>query len=563
MRETETDDWEEAVITGPGGTVRGKNKNLFNLVKTDDSQHHCRLNELEVEKSTEPIMYIEDCKAYIVNIPRERYSEPAIQAAMDVEMQRWKEYGTYREIYDRGQKTISTRWVITEKKNGFKARLVVRGFEEVEEIGQADSPTGDKATLRFVLALAASENWKLQSIDIKSAYLQADTLDREVFVRPPKELKRPGLIWQLDKPAYGLIDSAKNWYCSISNFLTSLGCKRCIYDKALFSYSLNNKLCGIVLMHVDDFIFCGSQRFLNEVLKPLKVKYDISKHEQETFKYIGIDIVQTDSEIILDQKQYIQCVEPVIVKATRQQCAEERLTKEEQTQYLSLLGKISWLAQITRPDLKFDVYQYARHNKNTTIQNLLDLNGVVSKVYNQQRSMCFKKLDKNKPWKLAVYADASFANLDNKVNSARGYIVLLCDGERACILTWNANKVSRVVTSVLESETLALRDGIRHAELLRTVICTVKYGSDCDKGVLPIIGFTDSDQLWKSVHSTKRCKDVALHRDICVIQEKITEGILSEMQHVRSEDQIADCLTKKGASPKKLALLVETGVWKV
>ena len=564
MRDEEEDDWEEATVIGPAGKVGGKNQNLFNMVKSDDTLHLCHLDQMQTEILNETIsMYIEENISFAVNIPKDRYNEPKIKEAMEAEMQRWKDYGTYREIYDRGQKTISTRWVITEKKEGFKARLVVRGFEEIEEVGQADSPTGDKATLRLVLTLAASENWKLQSIDIKSAYLQADKLDRDVFVRPPKELKRPGLIWALDKPAYGLIDSARNWYSSISSFLISQGCKRCIYDKALFFYSVGNKLCGLIMMHVDDFIFCGSVKFLNDILKPLKAKYDISKHETEIFKYIGIEILQTNAGIVLDQKQYLQCVQPVKVNATRQHEAGERLNKEEQTQYLSLLGKISWLAQITRPDLKFDVYQYAKHNKSTTVQNLLDLNGVVSKANNQQKSMYFNKLDKSKPWKIAVYADASFANLDNKVNSARGYIVLLGDGQRACILTWNANKVSRVVTSTLESETLALRDGIRHAELLRTILCAVKYNEECDKGVLPIIGFTDSDQLWKSVHSSKRCKDVALHRDICVLQEKIKEGILSELRHVGTNEQIADCLTKKGAHPKKLAVLIETGLWTI
>ena len=76
----------------------------------------------------------------------------------------------------------------------------------------------------------------------------------------------------------------------------------------------------------------------------------------------------------MDQSKYNECVKPVYIKASRQQEAEEKLTKDEQTQYLSLLGKISWLAQITRPDLKYDVYQYARHNKNPTVQNLMDLN---------------------------------------------------------------------------------------------------------------------------------------------------------------------------------------------
>ena len=66
-------------------------------------------------------------------------------------------------VEDKGQKLISTRWVITEKEYPDvevkpKSRLVIRGFEENEDI-QADSPTASKTTLRIVLALAANYDW--------------------------------------------------------------------------------------------------------------------------------------------------------------------------------------------------------------------------------------------------------------------------------------------------------------------------------------------------------------------------------------------------------------------
>ena len=325
----------------------------------------------------------------------------------------------------------------------------------------------------------------------------------------------------------------------------------------MFYYHNNNKLCGIILLHVDDFVFAGNQKFQTNVIKPLLDKYVISKHEQSSFKYIGIDINQSKSGIILDQKDYTQCVKTVDISASRKQQSQEPLSQEEHTQYLSLLGKLSWLSQITRPDLKFDVYQFSRYNKHPTVQNLRDLNGVVSKL-NTQKEIHFPRLDPKEPWKIIVYADASFANLDNKVNSARGYIVLLCAADKACILKWNANKITRVVTSTLEAETLALRDGIRHAELLRSIIIQLLYDSDT-KQVLPIIAFTDSNQLQKSVYSTKHVKDHGLRRDICLIQEKLASSIISEVRWVKTSEQIADCLTKKGVDTRKLDMLLETG----
>ena len=49
------------------------------------------------------------------------------------------------EVHDKkGQKTISTRWVVSERDNpnnskNVKARLVILGFEEDEQL-QVDSP---------------------------------------------------------------------------------------------------------------------------------------------------------------------------------------------------------------------------------------------------------------------------------------------------------------------------------------------------------------------------------------------------------------------------------------
>ena len=66
-------------------------------------------------------------------------------------------------VEDKGQKLISTRWVIAEKEYPDeeakpKARLVIKGFEENEDI-QHDAQTASKKALRIVLALASNNDW--------------------------------------------------------------------------------------------------------------------------------------------------------------------------------------------------------------------------------------------------------------------------------------------------------------------------------------------------------------------------------------------------------------------
>ena len=74
------------------------------------------------------------------------YEEPEIKDAMKAELDSWKKYGVFNEFSDSGQKTVSTRWVVTKKGHGYKARLVIRGFEE-GLLEHVDSPTSGKCSV--------------------------------------------------------------------------------------------------------------------------------------------------------------------------------------------------------------------------------------------------------------------------------------------------------------------------------------------------------------------------------------------------------------------------------
>ena len=79
-----------------------------------------------------------------------------------------------------------------------KARLVARGFEEQDEI-QADSPTARNETLRIFLAITSSLSWQCKTPDIKAAFLQGQEINREVYLKPPKEADAVGCVWRLKK----------------------------------------------------------------------------------------------------------------------------------------------------------------------------------------------------------------------------------------------------------------------------------------------------------------------------------------------------------------------------
>ena len=135
-----------------------------------------------------------------------------VLSAKKKELDNWKRYNVYTEVPDTGQQCVSVRWVITEKKGKdrpvIKARLVARGFEEenLNDI-RKNSPTCSKENLRIVLAIISSHQWQASSLDVKSAFLQGNQIDRDLYLKPPKEADT-GNLWKLKTTVCGLSDAS-------------------------------------------------------------------------------------------------------------------------------------------------------------------------------------------------------------------------------------------------------------------------------------------------------------------------------------------------------------------
>ncbi|VDI46237.1 Hypothetical predicted protein [Mytilus galloprovincialis] len=109
------------------------------------------------------------------------------------ELENWKRNHVYQEVEDYGQSYVITRWVYTIKEADNeihrKARLVAKGFEEdyLDEI-QKNSPTCDKQSLRLILSIIMQKKWSINSIAIKTTFLQGEKMQRQVHLRPLKKL---------------------------------------------------------------------------------------------------------------------------------------------------------------------------------------------------------------------------------------------------------------------------------------------------------------------------------------------------------------------------------------
>ena len=176
----------------------------------------------------------------------------------------------YDEVIDQGQRHISLCWIVTPKlDNGIwktKAELVAGGFEETENNFRTDSPMCLKGRLMVALKIAASKCWTFTSIDMKAAFLQGKLLDRKVFLKPPKQAGANGKLLVLKKAVYGLTDdTSRVWYLQVVDELNKLNANISSYDQALFFWHKNGELHGILVVHVNDFLWSGSSEFVSQM----------------------------------------------------------------------------------------------------------------------------------------------------------------------------------------------------------------------------------------------------------------------------------------------------------
>merc|ERR1711867_5586 len=252
-----------------------------NKVRRDLQNDVIGAKYLQVEKS----VYLMDYEIFTLEVPVKEHGKPEIVEAKNNEIENLKTYETFEEFMDEGQETIGSRWIITEKqkhdgqKQDYKAILVAKGFQEIDQ-PQSDSPTAAEESFKLLMALAANQNFKIVSMDRRAAFLQAKKLDREVFVRPPDDIKKEGVVWKLLKPLYGLDDASRKFYLKVKETLQELRLKTLPGDDAFYYKHKNGKLMGLILSHVDDFTIAGDTDFVKRIVTGIKERFTVSKVEE-------------------------------------------------------------------------------------------------------------------------------------------------------------------------------------------------------------------------------------------------------------------------------------------
>ena len=227
-------------------------------------------------------------------------------------------------------RTLTARMILKWSKHPdgsprAKARLIVRGYNDPDALaGQVATsrPTTTRLSRSFILSLAANMSWSTWTADVSAAFLQGRPQSRKLWVKLPAEsLQLLGADEDtrmlLLKPCYGQIDAPRGWYLEAVDRLLRAGlrqhpldpCCFLVYETDSSSYDTDDpihqevsslgddKLVGMVIMHVDDMLGSGcpkSPRY-QEVIQHLKGNFSFREWKQDLLKleYCGCEIAST------------------------------------------------------------------------------------------------------------------------------------------------------------------------------------------------------------------------------------------------------------------------------
>ena len=81
------------------------------------------------------------------------------------------------------------------------------------------------------------------------------------------------------------------------------------YDPGLLMYQYRGTLHGLLVAHVDDFLWGESHVFVETVIQSLQKIFEIGSVNKKAFRYLGLDLEEGDSNIVISQSSYVDSME--------------------------------------------------------------------------------------------------------------------------------------------------------------------------------------------------------------------------------------------------------------
>nr|GEW47634.1 retrotransposon protein, putative, Ty1-copia subclass [Tanacetum cinerariifolium] len=303
----------------------------------------------------------------------------------------YQEAVAYEDNHQTEQKLVTYKWLLKIKegiegvqKPRYKVRLVARGFTQRASIdyNKVFSPVVRHTSIQVILALTACKDFKLEQLDVKTAFLHGN-LEEVVYMRQPLGYEQGNKVCLLKKSLYGLKQSPRQWYKRFDEYILSNGFKRSSYDICVYYRSYAPGEYIYLLLYVDDMLIaCKSKAEIGSTKSLLKKEFDM-KYLREAKKILGMEILRDRSHKILrvSQSGYVSKIlnnfridngksvqmslgghfKLSLKDCPVKDCDVERMSK---VPYANAVGSLMYLMVCTRPDIAYDVSIVSRYLAN-------------------------------------------------------------------------------------------------------------------------------------------------------------------------------------------------------
>ena len=466
-------------------------------------------------------------------------------------------------------KPIGLKWLFKVKKSAkgeilrYKARLVVKGYSQRHGIDfdEVFAPVVRFEYIRVLIAVAAQEGWTLHHLDVKSAFLNGE-VEEELYVKQPEGFLIEGReewVLRLKKALYGLKQAPRAWYFKLHKCLLSLGFTKSRHEQTVYlKFSSDHKL--IVGVYVDDLIVTGTR---SEDVKTFKArmaeKFEMSDLGSLSL-YLGIEVYQRSDGIYLSQAGYARHIlesqglqdchsvqTPLEGRIKLSKAGGDALTNS--TNFRSIVGSLRYLTH-TRPDLLYSVGILNRYMEHPTSDHLAAAKRVLRYVKGTlDFGLRYPKYDSHDA--IFGYSDSDFSGDMDDRKSTSGYVFFL----GSSILCWGFVKQKTVALSSCEAEYIAATTATCQGIWLNRLVSELR--GEEEKAWKLFIDNQSAIILSKNPvhHSRTKHIDTRYHFIRQCVEEKRTV-----VAYVKSEDQLADILTKSLGRLKFLEMRKRLGV---
>ncbi|WVZ89219.1 hypothetical protein U9M48_035648 [Paspalum notatum var. saurae] len=329
-----------------------------------------------------------------------------------------------------------------------KARLVAQGFCQKEGIDyeEAFAPVARLEAIRILLAFADSKGFKLQQMDVKSAFLNG-FIEEEVYVRQPpgfESVRFPDRVYKLRKALYSLKQALRASYARLKSFLLKSGFVMGSVDKTLFLLSRGSDTL-IVQIYVDDIIFGGSSHALvSSFAEQMSREFEMSLMGELQF-FLGLRIKQGLEGTFVHQAMYTRNIlkkfnkggsKPMTTPMSTNMVldADEDGEAVDQKEFRGMIGSLLYLTA-TRPDIQTSHHQAVKRNF-----RYLKFTPELGLWYSLGSSLSLRGFSD---------ADHAGCRIDRKSTSCA------CQLLGTSLVSWSSRKQASVTLSITETEYVA------------------------------------------------------------------------------------------------------------